>query len=55
MKSMLKAIAMLGCLGAMPAAAQEDTSWFPSKYGQDDELGAANLLTPALALKAAVL
>jgi len=29
--------------------------WYPSKWGPDDELGAANLLSPALVLKAAKL
>ena len=35
------------------ALAQE--KWWPSKYGADDELGAFNLLSPELALKAAKL
>ena len=29
--------------------------WYPSKWGQDDEIGAANLLSPALVIKAAKL
>jgi len=29
--------------------------WYPSKWGQDDEIGAANLLSPVLVLKAAKL
>ncbi|WBU56147.1 cyclase family protein [Paracoccus sediminicola] len=39
-------------------AATEDSAaqdWFPSTYGADDELGAANLLSPELVLKAAEL
>jgi kynurenine formamidase len=36
---------------AAPAAAQPD--WCKSKYGANDEIGAANLLTPELALAAA--
>jgi hypothetical protein len=48
------ATAMLaGCLllGG-PVAAQD---WFPSKYGADDEIGAANLLSPEKVLEAAQL
>ena len=37
----------------LSAAAQDD--WCKSKYGPDDEIGAANLLTPELALEAAKL
>ncbi|MFN3230997.1 MAG: cyclase family protein [Alphaproteobacteria bacterium] len=36
-----------------PARAGED--WYPSKYGPDDEIGAANLLTPQRVLEAAKL
>jgi kynurenine formamidase len=43
-------IAMLGAFG--PAAAQD---WTKSKWGPTDEIGAANYLTPELALKAAQL
>lgn len=28
-----------------------DTSWYPSEYGADDEIGAANLITPEQVLK----
>lgn len=38
----------------MQSVSAED-KWWPSKYGADDELGAFNLLTPELALKAAKL
>ena len=53
---MLKALA-LGCSLATftalaPALAQD---WTESKWGPDDEIGAANYLTPELALKAAQL
>lgn len=41
------------CLLAGPALAQAD--WCKSKYGPNDEIGAANLLTPAMALAAAKL
>ena len=37
------------------ASAQAEDKWWPSKYGADDELGAFNLLSPELALKAAKL
>jgi hypothetical protein len=54
--TMLKALT-LGCsLAALvvltPAMAQD---WTKSKWGPDDEIGAANYLTPELALKAAQL
>jgi len=38
---------------SLAAAAQ--ASWYPSKFGANDEIGAANYLTPALALQAAKL
>jgi len=38
---------------SLSATAQQ--SWFPSKFGPADELGAANYLTPAIALEAAKL
>jgi kynurenine formamidase len=48
------AIALAGtALAASSALAQED--WFPSKYGADDELGAANLLSPEKVLAASKL
>lgn len=28
-----------------------DTSWYPSYYGANDEIGAANLITPELVLQ----
>lgn len=36
----------LACL-ALPLAAQAQDTWFPSKYGKDDTLGATNNLTAA--------
>ncbi|HEX8536009.1 MAG TPA: cyclase family protein [Cystobacter sp.] len=42
----------LALILATPALAEE---WSPSKYGPNDELGAANLLSPELVLKAAKL
>ena len=44
--------AVLPCFAAY---AQSAPSWCPSKWGPNDELGAANLLTPKLALDAAKL
>jgi kynurenine formamidase len=37
------------------AAAQAQTPWYPSKWGPSDTIGAANYLTPAVALQAAQL
>lgn len=45
--------AAAACLLAGPALAQAD--WCKSPYGPNDEIGAANLLTPAMALAAAKL
>lgn len=39
----------------MTSQTQEGADWAPSKYGADDEIGAANLITPASVLKAASL
>ena len=47
------ALGLISCLAAGPVLAQED--WFPSKYGADDEIGAANLLSPEKVLEAAEL
>jgi hypothetical protein len=47
----------IGCLLAFNAQAQNTgpQSWCKSKYGPDDQIGAANLLTPELTLNAAKL
>jgi kynurenine formamidase len=45
--------AIAGLLLAAGASAQQ--TWFPSKWGPNDELGSANYLTPALAASAAKL
>ena len=37
------------------AAAQAQTPWYPSKWGPNDTIGAANYLTPAVAAEAAKL
>lgn len=40
-------------LAAIPVYAEDD--WYPSRYGAEDTLGAANLLTPDLVVRAAKL
>ena len=45
---------VMSSLLALPALAQQP-DWCKSKYGPNDEIGAANLLTPQLALEAAKL
>lgn len=50
------ALAVTACLGlaaAAPAAAQD--TWYPSKWGADDEIGAANYLSPERVLAASKL
>jgi kynurenine formamidase len=37
----------------LSAACAQDNNWFPSKWGAEDTLGAANYLTPELAVQAA--
>ncbi len=52
MKMLTKSLVGAAALSlSLSAAAQ--TSWYPSKFGPTDEIGAANYLTPALALAAA--
>jgi kynurenine formamidase len=46
-------VAAAGLALAVSASAQQ--TWFPSKWGANDEIGAANYLTPALAANAAKL
>lgn len=47
------ALGALGALAAQTALAADD--WYPSKYGAQDELGAANLLSPEKVMAAAQL
>ncbi|VWB64442.1 polyketide cyclase [Burkholderia pseudomultivorans] len=42
----LAAIVPLAAAHATPAAAAAAADWYPSAYGANDEIGAANLLTP---------
>jgi kynurenine formamidase len=51
MKTIGSAVAMVVCL-SFSAQAQDAPSWCKSKYGPNDEIGAANLLTPEVALNA---
>jgi kynurenine formamidase len=45
--------AAAGALLAAPAIAQtSDDQWYPSRYGSEDEIGAANLLAPEVTLEA---
>jgi hypothetical protein len=53
-KPALIAIALAALLPGW-AEAQEAPSWCKSKYGLNDEIGAANLLTPDIVLNAAKL
>ena len=47
----------IGVIGATALAASfgavAQSSWYPSKWGPNDEIGAANYLTPETALQAA--
>ncbi|QDL97801.1 cyclase family protein [Rhodopseudomonas palustris] len=52
LKAMLLGCAVAAVTAASPAFAQD---WTKSKWGPDDEIGAANYLTPELALKASQL
>ena len=40
-------------IAAVSVGAVAQTSWYPGKWGANDEIGAANYMTPALALQAA--
>jgi kynurenine formamidase len=42
-------------LSSLATAALADSSWYPSKYGKDDTLGAVNNLSPAIVVEAAKL
>lgn len=52
MKQVRKALIGAATL-ALSLAASAQQNWYPSKFGPNDELGAANYLTPALAADAA--
>jgi kynurenine formamidase len=52
---LLRTLATAACAAALASAAHAQADWCKSKYGPNDEIGAANLLTPDLALAAAKL
>ena len=54
MKQVHKALIGAAAL-ALSLTASAQQNWFPSKFGPNDELGAANYLTPAVAAEAAKL
>jgi kynurenine formamidase len=51
---LMRSLFLAGALCAASAAHAQST-WYPSKFGAADEIGAANYLTPAVALNAAKL
>lgn len=53
-KTLTRALAAAAAF-AFTGAASAQSNWYPSKWGPNDELGAANYLTPALAAAAAKL
>ena len=48
-------MAVLAATLATSVGAAAQASWYPSKWGPNDEIGAANYMTPATALQAAKL
>lgn len=51
----LKTICAMALAAWVSGSMADNHAWYPSKWGKDDQLGAANLNTPALALEAAKL
>jgi kynurenine formamidase len=51
----LRSILIGSAAWALALAATAQATWYPNKWGAADEIGAANYLTPALALQAAKL
>ncbi|MDA0338801.1 MAG: cyclase family protein, partial [Proteobacteria bacterium] len=47
--------ALLAALIFTTPVVADDDAWYPSKYGADDELGSANLITPERVLAASKL
>jgi hypothetical protein len=47
----IRLIGLIGLLVYLGTAAADD-AWYPSKWGQDDEIGSFNMLSPALTLEA---
>ena len=54
MKTLHKTLFAVAAL-ALGLSAQAQSTWYPSKWGPNDEIGAANYLNPAVALAAAKL
>ena len=54
-KTTIHLVGALALASAFAASAQTTSAapWYPSKFGAKDEIGAANYLTPAIALQAA--
>ena len=53
MRFLRAAATMVVAATPLLAEQHEEEAWFPSEYGADDEIGAANLLTPEMAKRAA--
>jgi kynurenine formamidase len=51
----MRAVLLAVVIAAFAGSAAADESWYPSKYGKDDTLGAVNNLSPAGVLEAAKL
>ncbi len=51
----IKTMAALAAGALLATAAVAQTPWYPSKWGANDQIGAANYLTPEVALEAAKL
>ena len=50
-----KKLIFAACLGVGITAAQAEENWTKSKWGPDDEIGSANLITPESVLAASKL
>jgi kynurenine formamidase len=51
----MRAVLLAVVIAAFAGSAAADESWYPSKYGKDDTLGAVNNLSPAIVVEAAKL
>lgn len=49
---LLSAVATIPCFAPVAKSRAADATWYPSKWGANDEIGAANLVTPESMLKA---
>ena len=48
----VRALGLIGLLVWMGAVAAEEENWYPSKWGQEDQLGSFNMLSPEMTLEA---